>query len=168
MNQLEIYNSIRLEIISNHILMHWFSLIVLLSLLAGALIVEKRDSILSVFLPLVSIAWAASMLRFDFFIHRQNAYLRHIEPELQKSALPFPIWESWKNSLRATKVIVPVADIAVFLVIGVITCYLLFGPAKIYFNNRGWKRHRFYAWGIVLVLLILLGSLPFVPTISAW
>lgn len=168
MYELEIYNSIRQEIVSNHILMHWFTLIILALLLGGVFIVEKRDSILSVFLPLLSVAWAASTLRFDFFIHRQNAYLRHIEPQLQKSGLNFPLWESWNNSLTATKVVIPAADIAIFLMIGTITCYLLFVPAKRYFKGRGWKRYGVYAWSVVFLLLLLLSSLALVPTIAAW
>lgn len=85
MDGIQIYNSIREEIVWNHLMMHWFTLIVVVVLLVGVCIVENRRTVLSVFLPLLSIAWAASILRFDFFVHRQAAYLRALEASvLQK------------------------------------------------------------------------------------
>jgi hypothetical protein len=168
MNELELYNSVRQEIINNHALMHWFSLVVILSLLAGVFIIENRNSILSVFLPLLSIAWAAAMVRFDFFIHRQNAYLRFLGNQLQQEGLRSPVWESWKESLQFTKFVIPTADIFAFLVVVIPTSYLLFGPSKHYFNHKGWSGHKIYVWLILSLLILLLGSLAVMPTIASF
>ena len=74
----DVYAIIRTEIIANHSLMHWYSLIVAIVIIIGVRVIEARQTILSVCLPLLSIAWAAAMVRFDFFIHRQAAYLRYL------------------------------------------------------------------------------------------
>lgn len=129
MESVEIYNSIRAEIVSNHVLMHWFTLAVALMLLGGVFINELRQTALSVFLPLLSLAWAAAMVRFDFFIHRQAAYLRALEAQMQQGSISIPLWESWKPSLHATPLVVPLADAIASAVIVVPTIYLLFGPA---------------------------------------
>jgi hypothetical protein len=167
-NNIDLYDSIRQEIISNHVLMHWFTIIVVLTFLAGVFIVEKRDSILSIFLPLLSIAWAAGMVRFDFFIHRQNAYLRFLEKQLQDQGSNIQFWESWKGSLQSTKFVVPIADVFAFLIIAVPTYYLLFGPAKQYFVLKGWSGHKPYAWSVSLILVFLLISLAIIPILASW
>jgi hypothetical protein len=50
------------------------------------------------------------MVRFDLFIHRQSAYLRALEAQMQTSRGALPMWEQWKDSLRVTAFVVPVAD----------------------------------------------------------
>src|SRR4051794_1633960 len=128
LNNTEIYNVIRTEIINNHTLMHWYSIIVAVVLLAGIWLVETKQTILSVFLPLVSVSWAAAMVRFDFFIHRQGAYLRFLESQMANENST-PLWETWKASLRATVFVVPIADLFAVMAIVIPTLYLLFGPA---------------------------------------
>jgi hypothetical protein len=135
-------------------------------LLTGVFIVENRKTILSVFLPLLSLAWAAAMVRFDFFIHRQAAYLRIIEPQLQSRGVSIPLWESWKFSLRSTQFIVPIADLIAVAVIVIPTIYLLFVPAQQYFQSHQWKFGKFYAWIVSGLIVALLCSLIFIPKIA--
>lgn len=168
MESVEIYNSIRAEIVSNHVLMHWFTLAVALTLLGGVFINELRQTALSVFLPLLSLAWAAAMVRFDFFIHRQAAYLRALEAQMQQGGISIPLWESWKPSLHATPLVVPLADAIASAVIVVPTIYLLFGPAQQVFASRQWRGAKPYAWLISALLILSLCSLAGVPEIAAW
>lgn len=164
----DVYTAARAEIVSNHVLMHWFTLAVAVLLLLGVLIAESRQTILSVFLPLLSLAWAAAMVRFDFFIHRQAAYLRAVEAQLQAGGVSVPLWESWKMSLRSTQYIVPIADVIACAVIVVPTIYLLFGPAQKFFQLRQWRWGNVYAWSISILILLLLCSLTVIPKIAAW
>jgi len=168
LNELEIYTAVRNEILSNHILMHWFSIIIALSLLIGILMVELRKSILSVFLPLLSISWAASMVRFDFFIHRQAAYLRTLESQMRDTGVSIPLWESWKASLRATQFVIPIADTIACTVIVIPTIYLLFGPSRQFFRDHRWKGGKAYAWAASILLLLLLCFLAAIPKIADW
>ncbi|HET6972884.1 MAG TPA: hypothetical protein VFH96_02605 [Pyrinomonadaceae bacterium] len=169
MNLVEIYISARSEIISNHVLMHWFSIIVAAMLLAGVFIVEKHEkTILSVFLPLLSVAWAAAIVRFDFFIHRQAAYLRELEAKMTESGVPYSLWETWKASSRATPVVVPLADLIASTVIVIPTIYLLFGPAQRFFEGKGWKGKRAFAWSVTILMALLLSSLAAIPKIAAY
>lgn len=148
--------------------MHWFSVIVALVLLIGIWIIEIRKTIVSIFLPLLSLAWAAAMVRFDFFIHRQAAYLRALESQFTQNNPSLLFWESWKMSLRSTQLIVPIADLIACAVIVVPTIYLLFGPAYQFFQSNGWRRGKAYAWIVTLILLFLLLSLAAIPTIASW
>lgn len=168
MENVEIYNAIRAEIVGNHILMHWFTLAVVLTLLAGVFIVEVRQTILSVFLPLLSLAWAVAMVRFDFFIHRQAAYLRTLEAHMQQGGISMPLWETWKMSLRATPFVIPVADIVASAAIVAPTVYLLFGPARQVFTARGWRGAKLYAWLVAALLILSLCSLAVIPKLAAW
>jgi hypothetical protein len=166
---LEIYTAIRNEIVENHILMHWFSIVVALTLLVGVFVVEtRRTTILSVFLPLLSLAWAAAMVRFDFFIHRQAAYLRELESRLPETGVFVPMWESWKTSLQATPSVIPAADAIASAVIVVPTIYLLFGPSLGFFRERGWKGGKAYAYTVSTLMILLLLSLTVIPRIAAW
>jgi len=84
MDTTQVYIALRSEIVSNHVLMHWFTMTVALSVIVGTVLIERLGrTILSIILPLLSLAWAASTLRFDFFIHRQAAYLRFVETQTQ-------------------------------------------------------------------------------------
>lgn len=163
----DVYLSIRNEITANHTLMHWFTLAVCIIVFAGAAVVEFRRSILSIWLPLLSLAWAASMLRFDFFIHRQGTYLRAFEQQLIEDGVTFPLWEMWKISLQATKLVVSVTDVIACAVIVLPTIYILFGPAQEYFRTANWPGGRFFAWGISTLLIALLCSLAAVPRLAA-
>lgn len=167
LDEISLYNVIREEIQGNHVLMHWFSLIVLILLLIGIWLVERRESVLSVFLPLLSVAWAASLVRFDFFIHRQGAYLRELEAHIAGKNPSLPLWESWKIGLKATNYIMPVADGLAFLVIVIPTLYVLYGPCKAYFQHRDWNGGSLYAWSITIILILLLSSLIIIPKISS-
>lgn len=168
MESVEIYNSIRAEIVSNHVLMHWFTLTVALTLLAGVFINELRQTALSIFLPLLSLAWAAAMVRFDFFIHRQAAYLRVLEAQMQKGGISIPLWESWKMSLHATPLVVPMADAIASTAIVVPTVYLLFGPVQQLFASRQWRGAKQFAWLVSTLLILSLCSLAVIPRIAAW
>lgn len=167
MNEIDLYNSIRTEIVVNHVLMHLTTVVVVIALLIGAWLTEKRETILSVFLPLLSLSWAAAMVRFDFFIHRQAAYLRAFEASLNKSGIAVPLWESWKVSLQSSRVVIPVADVFATLIVVVLTGYLLFGPARTVFNSKRWPAHRLYSWLILLFTIGLLLFLPFIPKLAA-
>ncbi len=158
----------RAEIVSNHVLMHWFTVVVALTLLAGVWIIEHRKTILSMFLPLLSLAWAASMVRFDFFIHRQAAYLRTLEAQLQEKGVSTPLWETWKAASRSTPFVVPVLDVIAVSVIVMPTFYLLFGPAQEFCRSKGWRWSRTYAWSVSVVLLVLLFSLAAIPRIASY
>src|ERR1051325_5262504 len=105
MNEIDLYNSIRSEIVVNHVLMHITTLVVVIALVTGVWLSEKRESVVSVLLPLLSLSWAAAMVRFDFFIHRQAAYLRAFENSLQQNGLSVPLWENWKASLQPTPLV---------------------------------------------------------------
>ena len=166
MSELDVYNAIRYEIITNHVLLHFYTIIVVIILLIGIAYLENRKTILSVFLPLLSLAWAAAVVRFDFFIHRQAAYLRTLESQLLNKGISIPMWETWKSSLRATQFLVPIADLIGLIIIVVPTIYLLFGPAQQFFHSRQWKASRLYAWSISMLLLILLCSLVIIPKIA--
>lgn len=166
MSEIELYVSIRNEIVTNHVLMHFLTFMVIVILLIGLWIAERRTTILSVFLPLLAISWAAAILRFDFFIHRQGAYLRRVEASLIESGFAIPLWEHWKASLYSTKAVVPLAD--VFIILSVIgpAIYLLFGPARVTFSERAWRFYGLYSWSTLIVLMLLLLSLLFIPLVA--
>lgn len=166
MQEVEIYNAIRQEITTNHILMHWFTLFVVVSLLAGCIVIEKRKTILGVFLPLITLAWAASIVRFDFFVHRQAAYLRMLESHIQNNVASFPLWETWKDSHNSTIFIIPLADIFIFIVILIPTVWLLFGRAQEYFAEKQWKAGKIYAWTVLVSIILLLCLIPFIPLLT--
>jgi type IV secretory pathway VirB2 component (pilin) len=106
------------------------------------------------------------MVRFDFFIQRQGAYLRAVEARLQQSGTTIPLWESWKSSLSSTAVVVPLADLIGVIVVVAPTIYLLFGPAQTVFADRQWRWGKMYAWGVTVIIAVLLGCLPFIPKIA--
>jgi len=166
MNEVEIYSTIRHEILTNHVLMHVTTLLVVLLLLGGTWLCETRKSILSVVLPILSLAWAAAIVRFDYFIHRQGAYLRAVEARLQQSGVSIPLWETWKSSLSSTAIIVPITDFIAIAVVVVLTIYLLFGPAQDFFLDKRWQGRKVYAWGLITLIGLLLCSLPFIPKIT--
>lgn len=165
MNETEIYNAIRAEIVVNHILMHIFTLIVGIVLLIGVFIVERRKTILSVFLPLLSLAWAAAIVRFDFFIQRQAAFLRVLEKNISEKSGSIPLWETWKSSLSSTAFVVPLADLIACAVIVVPTIYLLFNPTLEFFESKKLRGGNVYAWSISSILIILLLFLAVIPLI---
>lgn len=167
MDQLNLYNAIRSEILVNHVLMHLTTIVVVVLLLGGVWLSERRESMVSVLLPLLSLSWAAAILRFDFFIHRQAAYLKLVEAHLRESGVVLPLWETWKASLLSTRVVVPIADLFALLIVLAPTVYLLFGPAREVFKVRGWRGHRVYSWTILLITIGLLCCLPFVPALAA-
>lgn len=166
MQEIEIYNVIRQEIINNHSLMHWFTLAVAMLVLVGCIVVENRKTVLSVFLPLILPAWAAAILRFDFFIHRQAAYLRALESKMQQSGFNFPLWETWKVEHYSGVFIVPFADLVIFLLIIIPTAYMLFTHTQQYFEEKNWKFGKVYIWLILMTTIILLSIIPFVPSIT--
>lgn len=161
----QIYSAMRAEILTDHALMHWLTIIVALAVLGGLWLVEVRPSLLAVFLPLLSTAWAASILRFDLFIHRQATYLRLIEESDRSSRLNVLSWDAWKSTLISTNVFVPVADLIACSVIVVPTLYLLFGSCQAQFVRLGWRAAKLYAWGVATVMcgsLVLLAAIPFI------
>lgn len=166
MSEVDIYASIRDEIVTNHVLMHVTTLVVVTLLLGGIWLCETRSTILSVLLPLLSLAWAAAMVRFDYFIHRQAAYLRAVEARLEQIGIGIPLWERWKASLSSTVIVVPIADLIAVMVVVVPTIYLLFGPAQAVFADKHWRWGKAYAWGVVILIVLLLGCLPFIPKIA--
>jgi len=167
MGELELYTTIRNEIVVNHVLMHLMTIFVVFMLVGGTWLVETRRSFVSLLLPLLSLAWAAAMVRFDFFIHRQGAYLRLLEASLQRRGAPdLPFWELSKAQLHSTRYVVPTADVLGILIIIVPTIYLLFGPCKSLFKERQWRGHLPYAWTVLLLIALLLSSLPFIPRIA--
>lgn len=165
---MELYTTIRSEIIQNIALMQWFSIITALALLLGLVVIAWRNTIASVFFPLLSLSWAAAMVRFDFFIHRQAAYLRELEAQMRETGMTMPLWETWKTSIRSTSFVVPIADVFACLVIVAPTLYLLFGPAQEIFQLNKWRGQRVYAWGVSSVLILLLLSLAAIPSLAAW
>lgn len=168
MNELQIYNSIREEIVTNHVLMHWFTLLTILILLFGVYIVENHKTILSIFLPLLSVAWAAAIVRFDFFVHRQNAYLKALGYSMQLNGSNTPLWETWKDGLIATPFVIPMADVFLFLVVALPTFYVLTGPTQLYFKSKSWKGGKVYAVIITTIFILLLGSLSVIPKLAQW
>jgi len=166
MDALQVYASVRSEIIANHLLIQWFTLITALTLIIGAVIVERSGkTVLSVFLPLLSLAWAASVVRFDYFIHRQGAYLRMLEGKLQMNA---PLWETWKGSLHSTALVVPVLDALAVSVIVIPTLYLIFGPTQEYFKAQSWRWGKLYAFTVSVVFILLLLSIAAIPKIASY
>lgn len=137
-------------------------------LLIGIWISEHKPTVLSVFLPLVSVSWAASVVRFDYLIQRQGAYLRVLEADLQQHGITPPLWESWKRSLHSTSVVMPLMDSLGVLVVIATTAYLLFGPARAIFETKGWRGQRLYAWATLILTVALLACLPVIPKIAQW
>jgi hypothetical protein len=166
MSELDVYNAIRYEIIANHVLLHVYTITVAIVLLIGIAYIENRNTILSVFLPLLSLAWAAAVVRFDFFIHRQAIYLRTFESQLLSKGSSVPMWETWKSSVRATQFIIPTADLIGLTVIVIPTICILFGPAQQFFRHRHWKCGKLYAWSVSVLLLTLLCFLTIIPKIA--
>jgi hypothetical protein len=148
--------------------MHWYSIIVAVALVSGIFVTEVRKTALSIFLPFLSLSWAAAMVRFDFFIQRQGAYLRDYEIKMQEQGLALPLWETWKSSLRSTQIIIPIADAVAVLAIVIPTLYLLFGPAQDFFHQQKWKHARLFAWSISILLVLLLCFLAVIPRLAAW
>jgi hypothetical protein len=104
-------------------------------------------------------------LRFDFFIHRQAAYLRFLETQTKNQV---PLWDTWKSNLHSTALLVPVADVIATAVIVIPTLYVLYGPAQEYFRERAWSWGRLYAVTVSLILISLLLSLLAVPMIASY
>jgi len=156
----QVYQTIRAEIALNHALMHWFTMVVAIVMLAGVWLCETRASILSVLLPLLAISWASATVRFDYLIHRQGAYLRAFENAIHSSV---PMWETWKSSLHSRYYMLPVLDALAVLPIVASTIYLAFNPGQEYFLKHGWHGARIYASSVTVVLLLLIGSLAIVP-----
>jgi hypothetical protein len=157
-----VYAALRSEILVNDVLLHATTLAVFLILLTGAAFIERRQTILSALLPLTSVLWAAAVVRFDFFIHRQGAYLSTVEHKLlAESGLPG--WESWKNVLPGTRTLVPAADVIASLVMVAITANIAFGPCRRYFRDRGWSGGTIYAASSVGLTVALLSSLALIP-----
>lgn len=166
MNESEIYSLIRSEIMLNHALMHVTTLLVVVLLVGGIWLTERRASFLSVVLPLLSLSWAASVVRFDYFIHRQGGYLRAVESHTQSLGVSIPMWETWKASLRSTAFVVPVTDFIAILVVVVPTIYMLFGPVQEFFATKQWRGGKAYAWGVLIGIGFLLSLLPFIPKLA--
>lgn len=166
MQEAEIYNAIRQEIISNNVLMHWFTFFVIIVLLIGCKIIENRKTVLSVFLPLIAPAWAASILRFDYFIHRQGAYLRALENRMQNNGFNSPLWETWKATHSSSIFIVPFADIIIFFAVIIPTGYILYNYTLNYFKEENWRFGKTYVLTVLLSTIILLLFLAFVPSIT--
>lgn len=165
MSETEIYNTIRMEIIVNHILMHIFTLVVAIVLLIGIFVVERRKTILSVFLPLLSLAWAAAIVRFDFFVHRQAAFLRVLEKHISEKSDSIPLWETWKSTLTSTAFVIPLADFIACAIIVVPTLFLLFNSSIEFFESKNIRGGNVYAWGVSSMLIILLLFLAVIPSI---
>jgi hypothetical protein len=165
-NPSDVYLAIRSEIVTNHVLIHVVTLVAFGSLLAGAAWTETRHSVVSVLLPLLSVAWAASVVRFDYFIHRQGAYLRALEAEFQSAGPGMPLWETWKAALGPARMIVAAMDVVVFGCIVAVTAYLSFGPAREYLRVQGWHGAAWYPWVILASLSLLLLLLAFIPHLS--
>ncbi len=165
MLETDVYNIIRAEIITNHVLMHLFTLTVVIILFTGICVVERHQTILSVFLPLLTLAWGAAIVRFDFFVHRQAKFLRVLEAHIIEKSGSVPLWESWKFSSTSPAYIIPIADIIAFAVILVPTLYLLFNKSPKYFEANQIKGGKLYAWGVTAILFLLLLSLAIIPTI---
>lgn len=166
MNVDTIYLAVRSEILMNNVLMHGSTLLMLIVLLAGIRICECRSTVLSVMLPVLSVAWAGSVVRFSFFIHRQGAYLRHLEVQAPQSPSGIPLWETYKASLRSTIFVVPVTDIIILSIFFAATIYLLFGPSRVYWREHSWPGERAYAWSVLAIMTILLASLAVMPRIA--
>jgi hypothetical protein len=166
MSELDVYNAIRAEVVNNHNLMHLITMIVLILLLLGVAYVELKKGVLSILLPLLTLSWAAAMVRFDFFIHRQGAYLRALETSINHGGVKIPLWESWKYSLNSTKFVVPIADLLSVIVIIVPTVYLLFGPAQDFFVSHQWRGGKIFSFGVLILITVTLISLLLIPRIA--
>ncbi len=161
----EVYNAVRQEIMLNHALMHWVSLAVAITLLAGTAFCESRTTALSVLLPLLGVAWAAATVRFDFLIHRQGAYLQHLEATLTQQGVPI-LWETWKQQQHAQKIALPILDLIASIPIIAASAHLAFRPATQYLAKNAFPGARAYSWVIITLQLTLLALLGIIPTIA--
>lgn len=130
--------------------MHLFTLVVVIALFAGIFVCERKQTILGVFLPLVSLAWAAAILRFDYFIHRQGKFLRILEEHITLKSGAIPLWETWKYSSASEAYVIPIADIVICIVIIIPTTYLLFNLSFKFFEVNNIRGGKFYAWSVCL------------------
>lgn len=160
----EFYGALRAEIAMHDVLLHVITVVVVIIIVLGAGFVEKGDTIVSIFLPLISVAWASAVLRLDFFIHRQGAYLRILETQLL-AGTSSQGWETWKAAVPPTRYLVPIADVIGIAAIVAPTVYILFGPARVYFLTHGWRGDLFYAIAVLAALLGQLACLPVIPII---
>jgi hypothetical protein len=157
----EVINTIRLEIVANHILMHLTTLVVLAVVIIGVTYADRHRTVLSVFIPVVTLSWAAAVARFDYLIHRQGAFVAALE----QSAGVFG-WETWKATLKAKAFVMPIFDVLSTCAIVIPTIYLLFGPATMTFRERQWRGVRLYRWGILGLLTVLLIGLAIGPWLA--
>jgi|ERR1035437_5463996 hypothetical protein len=160
-----VYTAVREEILLNHALMHWVSIVVVIALLAGVMFCEARTTVLSVLLPLLGVGWAAATLRFDFLIHRQGAYLQQLESALTQQGGPM-MWETWKQAHRAQNIALPILDMLVALPIVAATAYLACRPATQYLTKNNIPGARAYPWVIIILQITLLALLAIIPTIA--
>lgn len=156
------YEALRAEIIANHTFASWATLICAVIILAGAWLIADRPSPVAVFLPLFTIGWAAAMVRVDFLIHRAGAYIRTLE----QAVSPGGGWETWRQGLRATPVLIPATDALIVLPIIVPTLYLAFGPARLLLSQSQYRFASAYPWAVCGILALLLASLLVVPRLS--
>ena len=154
-------NTVRWEIIANHVLMHVTTLIVLSLFLAITAYVEYRKSILSVMMPLIAVSWAAAMVRFDYLIHRQGAYIAFVEHATGAQG-----WETWRKGLMATAYVMPLLDGLSVLAIVALTGFVAFGPATQYLRARGSVWANSYRWIVMIAVALLLASLGAVPWLA--
>jgi hypothetical protein len=91
------YEALRAEIISHDALLHWITLITMVVLLVGTALVEHRDTIASLFLPLLSLVWASAVLRLDFFITSTRSI-----PAPTGTVAPGRHWPSWLGNLETS------------------------------------------------------------------
>lgn len=166
MQEVEIYTVIRQEIISNINLLNLITFFVAVCLLTGCKLIENRKTVLRVFLPLISLAWAAAVVRFDFLIHRQGIYLMEVESRMRQGGTNFPLWETWKAERTFGTFLIPLTDLLIFPLIIIPTAFIIFNYTQPYFVENQWKFGRAYAWGILISIIVLLSLTPFVPLLA--
>ena len=161
MPSMQVIDTIRWEIIANHVLMHVTTLVVLCIILTITAYVERRQSALSVLMPLVTVSWAAAMVRFDYLIHRQGAYVSFVERTTGTQG-----WETWRTGLTATVYVMPFLDALSVLAIVAPTVFVLFGPAKRWCDEQASRFGALYRWIVLIAIVSLLASLGAVPWLA--
>jgi hypothetical protein len=157
------YAVLRNEILLHQFLLYTTTLVVALVCMAAVVVCERRDSVLSVLAPALASAWAGAVLRFDYLIHRQGAYLLILEDRISAISYPMPLWEHWKGDLPGKALFLGPTD--------ALTCLAVVAPA-LYLTWTLGRRHlqaRAPQWALPVavcltaLIMVPLLLLPFVP-----
>ena len=129
---------------------------------------------MSALLALYADAWAAAVLRLDYLIQRQGAYVRTLESALAPGPGASTTWEAWKAGAVATTWVLPITDLVASLAVVAPALFIIWGPFRRFWRERQAddragdeaRRATCYASVATALLAVPLLALPTVPVLA--